>query len=263
MLATKKNSLGAAQTFDADSPLPSQAATTSETGMVKSAPTSQDGVDAIRDLSAVANHGSAQPSQRLNPLLRTYEPPQRARLDWQHHDTREMEQVVEEPVHDEQDEGVEEVETEEGNGLPKVGEGRVIAIDIDHLCDAFASPDRWKVEVETHTSGDQIHSAFVHALTEIHALGLPVHLITARPEQDRPGVIAWVERQGITVGSGDEDIVKAVWFLDGFVIDKTAVSRVGTGEEVLPVPVKSGVGNNEEEKIEVSAICAMFSFVQR
>jgi len=59
---------------------------------------------------------------------------------------------------------------------------------------------------------------FAAALRKLHALGHPLHIITARPEDCRAQVIGWLAEHGIGVGFGDNDIVAAVWFTHGFAL---------------------------------------------
>ncbi|KAK4686223.1 hypothetical protein P7C73_g3906, partial [Tremellales sp. Uapishka_1] len=53
---------------------------------------------------------------------------------------------------------------------------------------------------------------FVSALQTLAALGHPLHIVTSRREDERPAVIEWLAQQGITVGLGDDDVIKMVWF---------------------------------------------------
>jgi hypothetical protein len=59
---------------------------------------------------------------------------------------------------------------------------------------------------------------FAAALRKLHALGHPLHIVTARPEDCRAQVIGWLAEHGIGVGFGDNDIVAAVWFTHGFAL---------------------------------------------
>ena len=63
---------------------------------------------------------------------------------------------------------------------------------------------------------------FAAALRKLHALGHPLHIITARPEDCRAQVIGWLAEHGIGVGFGDNDIVAAVWFTHGFALPTAA-----------------------------------------
>lgn len=145
----KKNFFSPSLTFDPDrdSPLHSRAPTmynpSSETGIDMSAPTSQEGAPSL-STSAIAIDGSALPSR--NRLLKNYEglgvPAKKVKLDWQHHDTKEMEQVVEEQAHnDGMKEGGLEVAVEEEASSRMVAQGRVIAIDFDKFCQLPTASD--------------------------------------------------------------------------------------------------------------------------
>ncbi|ORY34032.1 hypothetical protein BCR39DRAFT_463060 [Naematelia encephala] len=57
---------------------------------------------------------------------------------------------------------------------------------------------------------------FVPALRALHAMGHPLHIVTARPESDHAAVIEWLAQQGLTVGMGDDDVIAAAWFTDTY-----------------------------------------------
>ncbi len=50
------------------------------------------------------------------------------------------------------------------------------------------------------------------ALKQLHELGHPLHLVSARPASDRAAMVFWLSSQGINVGIGQDDLVAALWF---------------------------------------------------
>lgn len=51
-------------------------------------------------------------------------------------------------------------------------------------------------------------------LKHLRELGHPLHLVANRQATDRPAVALWLENQGITIGTGDNDLIAALWFTD-------------------------------------------------
>ncbi|OCF42895.1 hypothetical protein I317_03246 [Kwoniella heveanensis CBS 569] len=54
---------------------------------------------------------------------------------------------------------------------------------------------------------------FASALRHLrHTLGHPIHIITSRPASDREPLTQWLKQQGITIGTGPDDIIEEAWF---------------------------------------------------
>ena len=106
---------------------------------------------------------------------------------------------------------------------------------------------------------------FAAALRKLHALGHPLHIITARPEDCRAQVIGWLAEHGIGVGFGDNDIVAAVWFTHGFALPTAAEdaadateSETKKSEEALNAELQEmfkqsvGQGSSGKKKLKAS-----------
>jgi hypothetical protein len=112
---------------------------------------------------------------------------------------------------------------------------------------------------------------FAAALRKLHALGHPLHIITARPEDCRAQVIGWLAEHGIGVGFGDSDIVAAVWFTHGFALPSAVDDAAQTtnderrkSDEALNAELQEmfkqsvGQGSSGKKKLKVSQL----SYVQ-
>jgi hypothetical protein len=107
---------------------------------------------------------------------------------------------------------------------------------------------------------------FAAALRKLHALGHPLHIVTARPEDCRAQVIGWLAEHGIGVGFGDNDVVAAVWFTHGFALPTSPGGANGAVQEVgnkqLDVEVQAmfkasvGQGSTGNKKLKVCCITA-------
>ena len=109
---------------------------------------------------------------------------------------------------------------------------------------------------------------FAAALRKLHALGHPLHIVTARPEKCRPQMTEWLAEHGIGVGFGDDDVVAALWFTHGFglpasaaggEVEKKEVSNEKLNAELQEMFKQSvGQGSSGKKKLKVSQL----SFVQ-
>lgn len=108
---------------------------------------------------------------------------------------------------------------------------------------------------------------FAAALRKLHALGHPLHIITARPEDCRAQVIGWLAEHGIGVGFGDNDIVAAVWFTHGFALPNAVEVAEGVikderkkSDEALNAELQEmfkqsvGQGSSGKKKLKVSQL---------
>ena len=109
---------------------------------------------------------------------------------------------------------------------------------------------------------------FAAALRKLHALGHPLHIVTARPEKCRPQMTEWLAEHGIGVGFGDDDVVAALWFTHGFGLPASAaggeVEKKEVSDEELNAELQEmfkqsvGQGSSGKKKLKVSQL----SFVQ-
>jgi phosphoglycolate phosphatase-like HAD superfamily hydrolase len=84
--------------------------------------------------------------------------------------------------------------------------GRVIAIDLD---DAFLAASAEDVE------SAQVVPGVINALKALHEMGHPVHLISRRSSDDLGKVAQWLSQLGLSIGIKEDDVVAAVWLVDG------------------------------------------------
>jgi len=117
---------------------------------------------------------------------------------------------------------------------------------------------------------------FAAALRKLHALGHPLHIITARPEDCRAQVIGWLAEHGIGVGFGDNDIVAAVWFTHGFALPTAAEDPAGSAkdektksDEALNAELQKmfkqsvGQGSSGKKKLKVSQLSEVQALTSR
>lgn len=81
---------------------------------------------------------------------------------------------------------------------------------------------------------------FATALRKLHVLGHPLHIITARKEECRPQVTEWLAEHGIGVGFGDDDVVAALWFTNGFALHNPAPESDAKDVDMNALNVKLG-----------------------
>lgn len=84
--------------------------------------------------------------------------------------------------------------------------GRVIAIDLD---DAFLA-----AHAEDLGSAQVVPGA-INALKALHEMGHPVHLISRRSSDVLGKVAQWLSQLGLSIGIKEDDVVAAVWLVDG------------------------------------------------
>ncbi|WWC89374.1 uncharacterized protein L201_004297 [Kwoniella dendrophila CBS 6074] len=53
---------------------------------------------------------------------------------------------------------------------------------------------------------------FVEGVKELHELGHPMYIVTSRPKSDKQGIKEWLIKQGITIGSNPDDVIKETYF---------------------------------------------------
>jgi hypothetical protein len=101
-------------------------------------------------------------------------------------------------------------------------------------------------------------SGFAAALQHLHALGHPLHIVTARPEFTRPWVYDWLGRYGITAGSGETDVIAVIWFTSVFAgMNETKAESTEEGEEKSEAQLKEaykqsiGEGKGGKKKLKV------------
>ncbi|RSH87358.1 hypothetical protein EHS25_003267 [Saitozyma podzolica] len=104
---------------------------------------------------------------------------------------------------------------------------------------------------------------FVEGLKALHAMGHPIHIVTARSPASHDDIVAWLGELGITVGTGEEDTIAALWFTDTYGGTKPELGERGSTEsaiereeklnEQLKEVWREGVGKGKGGKIKLRA----------
>jgi hypothetical protein len=74
---------------------------------------------------------------------------------------------------------------------------------------------------------------FVEGLKALHAMGHPIHIVTARSPASHDDIVAWLGELGITVGTGEEDTIAALWFTDTYGGTKPELGERGSTESAI------------------------------
>lgn len=74
---------------------------------------------------------------------------------------------------------------------------------------------------------------FVEGLKALHAMGHPIHIVTARSPASHDDIIAWLGELGITVGTGEDDTIAALWFTDTYGGTKPELGERGSTESAI------------------------------
>jgi hypothetical protein len=104
---------------------------------------------------------------------------------------------------------------------------------------------------------------FVEGLKALHAMGHPIHIVTARSPDSHDDIIAWLGELGITVGTGEDDTIAALWFTDTYGGTKpelgepgstaSAIEREEKLNEQLKEVWRDGVGKGKGGKSKLRA----------
>lgn len=104
---------------------------------------------------------------------------------------------------------------------------------------------------------------FVEGLKALHAMGHPIHVVTARAKTSEPDILNWLAELGVTVGVGENDVIAALWFTDSYGSSKppipekgetpSAIEREDQLNEELRAIWKDGIGSGKGGKSKLKA----------
>lgn len=88
---------------------------------------------------------------------------------------------------------------------------------------------------------------FAAALRKLHALGHPIHVVTARHERCRGQIIEWLAKYGITVGQGAKDVIAEIWTTNAFGLNPSE-SKVAPDQDAQQVQPDNAADVTDVEK---------------